>query len=152
MNRMADNEKVLTDNSEKADDGANRRVEEAMVALHRAVAISQFYPNSNPVMREALESTFGALINIDDDTRFRYALPGEEGQQLRVTLTQTDGECAPELRIKNRDETGLVIDHKWATSMHIDITLPMAGYNVFEVSRGNYRNDCVFELLVEPIE
>ena len=52
---MADNDKALIDDPGATVSPANRRIEEAMVALHRAVAISQFYPNSNPVMREALE-------------------------------------------------------------------------------------------------
>lgn len=88
----------------------------------------------------------------NDTPRFRYALPGEEGQQWRVILQQVDGECAPELRIDNRDEMGLYFDNRWATLLQTDITLPVGGYYVFQVERGLYRGECVFELVVDLVE
>jgi HEAT repeat protein len=84
---MADNEKLLIDDPAQPDGSANRRITEAMVALQRAVAVSQFYPNSNPIMREALESAFGALINVDGDERFR-----DQGVQVNASGLAIAGE------------------------------------------------------------
>jgi HEAT repeat protein len=66
----------------------DRVMEEAMVALHRAVAISQFYPGTHRLLRQSLEDGYEAFLRAAGDERLAQAGIHVSGASL--TLGQNE--------------------------------------------------------------
>lgn len=65
-----------------------RRVEEALAAVHRAVATSQFYPQTHPLLLDALKDGYRAWTSVQADYRWEAA-----GIQLKNNVLWLGDAC-----------------------------------------------------------
>jgi len=89
----------------------------------------------------------------DDQDPVDYTLQSDEEQETKISIRQMSGSCTPLLSIRNREYPDLSLStNRWATAINVEAVFPTAGFYIFKVERGDYDQDCEFELLVQTGE